>query len=203
MAESKLILKYPVIVEGKYDKIKLANIVASPVIVLNGFSVFNDKEKIALLKRLSLQEKVIILTDSDKAGMFIRSKLKGYINPDSIINVYIPRVRGKEKRKTAPSKEGLIGVEGTDDKLLRSLLARFTAESDSVSAGASVSNAQFYADGFSGGNDSEKNRKLLAKELNLPENMTSKALLEAINMLVTSEEYERAKNKIKSININE
>jgi ribonuclease M5 len=166
------------------------------VIVLNGFSVFSDKEKIALLKRLSEHEKVIILTDSDKAGMFIRNKLKGYINPDSIINLYIPRVAGKEKRKTCSSKEGILGVEGTNDGTLRALLGRFSADTDGISAGTFISNAQFYADGFSGGPESEKNRKLLAKELNLPENMTSKALLEAINMLVTSEEYERAKKKI-------
>lgn len=203
MAENKLTLKYPVIVEGKYDKIKLSNIIASPVIVLNGFSVFNDKEKIALLKRLSNKEKVIVLTDSDKAGMFIRNKLKGFIGPENIVHVYIPRVKGKEKRKIGPSKEGLLGVEGTDDQLLRSLLMRFSAEDNTVYAGACVTNAQFYADGFSGGTDSEKNRKLLAKELSLPENMTSKALLEAINMLVTSEEYERAKNKIHSVNVHE
>jgi len=203
MAENKLTLKYPVIVEGKYDKIKLSNIVSSPVIVLNGFSVFNDKEKIALLKRLSRHEKVIVLTDSDKAGMFIRNRLKGYIGSENIINLFIPRIKGKEKRKTAPSKEGLLGVEGTDDQLLRSLLMRFSAEENGVFAAAAVSNAQFYADGFSGRPDSKKKRRLLARELSLPENMTAKALLEAINLLITGEEYERAKNKIQSVNIHE
>ncbi|PKM62430.1 MAG: DUF4093 domain-containing protein [Firmicutes bacterium HGW-Firmicutes-21] len=197
MAENKICLKYPVIVEGKYDKIKLSNIISSPIIALGGFSVFNDKDKIALLRRLSLEKNIIILTDSDNAGMFIRNRLKGLINPDKLINVYIPRIQGKEKRKEKPSKEGILGVEGISGELLRGLLLRFISDSErSGSDSAELTAAEFYADGFSGGTDSALLRKLLAKELSLPENMTSKALLEAINLLVTRSEYDKAKQTV-------
>ncbi|HAN21365.1 MAG: hypothetical protein A2Y15_07010 [Clostridiales bacterium GWF2_36_10] len=199
MEENKIYLKYPVLVEGKYDKIRLSNIISSTIISLGGFSVFNDKEKMELIRRFSAQKSIIILTDSDKAGLFIRNKIKGMISPDKIINVYTPQIQGKEKRKDKPSKEGYLGVEGVDDELLRSLLIRFTDDSNNVKEnGAEVSSAEFYTDGFSGSINSDNMRKLLAKELSLPENMTSKALLEAINMLIPRNEYERAKESIKA-----
>jgi len=198
MEENKLCLKYPVLVEGKYDKIRLSNIISSPIITLGGFSIFNDKEKLALIRRMSSQKGIIVLTDSDNAGMFIRNRLKGLVNPEKLINIYVPRIQGKEKRKGKPSKEGYLGVEGIDDEMLRSLLVRFIIDvNEDMEIGAEVTNAEFFSDGFSGGNESEKMRKLLAKELSLPENMTSKALLEAINLLVTRSEYEKAKQSIK------
>lgn len=198
MEKNKLCLKFPVLVEGKYDKIRLSNIISSSVITLGGFSVFKDKEKIALIRRLIAQKGIIILTDSDNAGMLIRNKLKGMFNSGKIINVYVPRIKGKEKRKDKPSKEGIIGVEGISDELIRSLLVGFSVESDTKNeSGADVTNAEFFADGFSGRSDSENMRKLLAKELALPENMTSKALLEAINMLINRSEYDRAIEEIK------
>lgn len=197
MEENKLVLKYPVLVEGKYDKIKLSNIISSPIISLGGFSVFNNKEKLALIRRLSVQKGIIVLTDSDKAGMFIRGKLKGFVNKEKLKNVYVPRIHGKERRKNKPSKEGILGVEGIDSVLLRSLLERFSADTDEAKfKGAHITSAEFYADGFSGGSNSENKRKLLARELALPTNMTSKALLEAINMLVTRAEYEQAKHTV-------
>lgn len=198
MEENKLILKYPVLVEGKYDKIRLSNIISSLVITLGGFAVFNDKEKLALLRRMSTQKGMIVLTDSDQAGMFIRNKLKGMINPAQLIHVYVPRIQGKEKRKEKSSKEGILGVEGIDDTVIRSILEKFSSsETDNMETSAEVTNAEFFADGFSGGNDSTERRKLLSKELSLPENMTSKSLLEAINLLVSRSEYERAKQLIR------
>ena len=195
MAENKLTLKYPVIVEGKYDKIKLSNIISSPVIALGGFSVFNDKEKMALLRRLSREKSIIVLTDSDGAGMFIRNRLKGFINPDKLINVYVPRVEGKEKRKEKPSKEGILGVEGISGGQLRELLCRFAADEEEGNKAAFLTATEFYADGFSGGSGTVEKRKRLAAKLSLPENMTSKALIEAINLLVPRDEYERAKQE--------
>lgn len=189
----KLNLKYPVVVEGRYDKSKVSLVVASPIISLDGFSVFNNTEKQQLLKRLSRESGVILLTDSDRAGNFIRSRLKGILR-GKIYNVYAPSVIGKERRKNAPSADGLLGVEGISAAVLKELLQPFA--SDSAPRGADISKSRFYADGFSGGENSSSRRKSLAKLLALPETLTAKALLEAINLLVTIEEYESALMRI-------
>ncbi len=187
--DEKLNLKYPVVVEGRYDKSKLSLVVSSPVIALDGFSVFNNKEKQQLLKRLSKETGIILLTDSDRAGNFIRSKLKGIIK-GQIYNVYAPVIEGKEKRKNKPSADGLLGVEGIDANQLKTLLLPFA--SDEVKRCANISKSRFYADGFSGGSNSAARRKMLASKLSFPESLTSNALLEAINLLVSEEEYESA-----------
>ena len=191
--EEKLKLKYPIIVEGRYDKAKLSLVVQTSIIALDGFSVFNNREKQQLLKRLSREKGIILLTDSDRAGNFIRAKLKGILN-GTIYNVYAPSIVGKERRKIAPSADGLLGVEGIDTKTLRELLLPYTSEF--APKGADISKLRFYEDGFSGGDDSSSRRRLLAKNLNLPETLSSKALLEAINLLITSEEYENALKRI-------
>ncbi len=191
--EEKLKLKYPIIVEGRYDKAKLSLVVQTSIIALDGFSVFNNREKQQLLKRLSREKGIILLTDSDRAGNFIRAKLKGILN-GTIYNVYAPAIVGKERRKTAPSADGLLGVEGIDTKTLRDLLLPYTSES--APKGADISKLRFYEDGFSGTDNSSARRKFLAKYLNLPETLSSKALLEAINLLITSEEYENALKRI-------
>ena len=191
--EEKLKLKYPIIVEGRYDKAKLSLVVQTSIIALDGFSVFNNREKQQLLKRLSREKGIILLTDSDRAGNFIRAKLKGILK-GTIYNVYAPSIVGKERRKIAPSADGLLGVEGIDTKTLRELLLPYTSEF--APKGADLSKLRFYEDGFSGGDDSSSRRRLLAKNLNLPETLSSKALLEAINLLITSEEYENALKRI-------
>lgn len=191
--EEKLNLKYPVVVEGRYDKAKVSNIVSSTVIALDGFSVFKNSEKQQLLKRLSREQGIIMLTDSDRAGSFLRAKLKGIIK-GNIYNVYAPSVLGKEKRKTKPSADGLLGVEGIDSAILRELLKPF--EGDSMPASAGITKARFYADGFSGGSNSSERRKRLCGLLSLPESLSSKALLEAINLLVSESDYQNAVNKI-------
>ncbi len=187
--DEKLNLKFPVVVEGRYDKIKLSLVVSSPIIALDGFSIFNNKEKQALLKRLSRETGIILLTDSDRAGNFIRSKLKGIIK-GTIYNVYSPSIEGKEKRKAKTSADGLLGVEGIDSGVLKKLLAPFVT--DDINSGAHITKAQFYEDGFSGGSNSSARRKLLASYLMLPESLTANSLLEAINLLVTKDEYETA-----------
>ena len=191
--EEKLSLMFPVIVEGRYDKAKVSGIVSSMVIALDGFSVFNNVEKQMLLKRLSREKGVILLTDSDRAGNFIRSKLKGILQGE-IYNVYTPAIAGKERRKKQFSKDGLIGVEGVDSNVLRSLLQPFSNR-DFKSAG-NITKTRFYNDGFSGKENSSERRLKLAKLLSFPETLSSKALLEAINLLITDEEYEAAVKRI-------
>ena len=167
MAENRLCLKYPVLVEGKYDKIRLSNIISSPVIALGGFSVFNDSEKLALIRQMSLKKCIIILTDSDSAGMIIRNKLKGMVEKDKLINVYVPRIKGREKRKNRDSKEGILGVEGIEDSIIRSLLQRFCTDCpDTAQMGAQITKAEFFSDGFSGRNDASGNRRMLANHWN-------------------------------------
>lgn len=192
---TKLRLRCPVAVEGKYDKIRLANLVETPILVLGGFSVFNDGEKKALLRRVCAECGLILLTDSDRAGAFLRAKLKGFLPEGKLYQVYAPMREGKEARKKAPSADGLLGVEGIDDGTLYKLLAPF-ADDSAEPAGASVSKAQWYADGFSGGEGSAEKRKRLARALELPENLSSGALLEAVNLLCSGEAYERAKESL-------
>ena len=200
----KLRLRCPVAVEGKYDKIRLANFVETPILVLGGFSVFNDEEKKALLRRICAESGLILLTDSDRAGAFLRAKLKGILPTDGsagkLYQVYAPMRAGKETRKKKGSADGLLGVEGIDDETLYGLLAPFAdanfASEGAEPKGAAVSKAQWYADGFSGGEGSAEKRRRLAKALGLPENLSSGALLEAINLLCSEEAYERAKGSV-------
>ncbi len=191
--EAKLRLKYPIIVEGKYDKAKLSMVVSTPIVSLDGFSVFNNTDKQLLLKRLSQENGVILLADSDRAGNFIRSKLKGIIK-GKIYNVYAPQIAGKEKRKKTPSADGLLGVEGISSEILRNILLPFA--NDDAPVGASITKARFYSDGFSGGDGSSLRRARLAEHLYLPQTLTSKALLEAINLLITEDEYLSAVERI-------
>ncbi len=188
-------LRYPVVVEGKYDKIRLSNLVETPIIVLGGFSVFNDTQKKALLKHICAENGLILLADSDRAGAFIRSRLKGILTEGKVYQVYAPQLAGKERRKNAPSADGLLGVEGIDCETLRAVLAPFEIEAEEpVLAG--ITKAMWYADGFSGGEGSAERRKQLAKMLGLPDNLSSGALLEAVNLLCSIETYEKAKRSL-------
>ena len=149
-----------------------------------------------LLRKLSESGALIILTDSDKAGFFIRSKLKSYLGKVQLINIYIPKIAGKEKRKTTPGKEGLIGVEGVDIKILGQLLSAYTTDSEDKPS-ADISKADFFADGLSGGTNSVEKRDALARFYGLPDGMTANALLEAVNILSG---YDKYKEAIKVIN---
>lgn len=189
----KISLKYPVVVEGKYDKSKVSIVVSSPIIALDGFSVFSNQEKKLLLKRMANETGIILLTDSDRAGQFIRSKLKGILKGE-IYNVYAPSVLGKERRKQKPSADGLLGVEGIDADIIRELLLPFV--SDSVCKNNNIDKARFYEDGFSGRPDSSRRRERLSELLSLPKTLTANALLEAINLLVTEQEYISALERI-------
>lgn len=191
----KLYLKYPLLVEGKYDKLHLSNLVASPIITSNGFALFNSEQKKTLVKKLIENSPILVLTDSDKAGNFIRGRLKGLFPVDKLINVYAPQVKGKERRKNAPSKDGLLGVEGLEAKTLYELLLPFTQNGRSDKT-PPVLPKDLYNDGFSGGSDSKERRDRLAAVYGLPAGLSTKALLEAINLLGTKQAYEEAKQKI-------
>ena len=178
----KLKLKYPVIVEGKYDKITLSSVVSSSVIVLNGFSVFKDEEKRALIKKLC-PSGAILLTDSDRAGAFIRSKLKGYFKDIVLYNIYTPQIKGREKRKKKDSAEGYLGVEGIDAGELYRLLMPFKEDGAEPSNKKTYTKKDFMIMGLSGEENSRQKREELANKLGLPAGMTANALLEAINIL--------------------
>lgn len=191
----KLYLKYPLLVEGKYDKLHLSNLVASPIITSNGFALFNSEQKKTLVKKLIENSPILVLTDSDKAGNFIRGRLKGLFPVDKLINIYAPQVKGKEKRKSTPSKDGFLGVEGIEAKTLYELLLPFTQNGQAGKA-SPVLPKDLYNDGFSGGSGSKEQRDRLATVYGLPTGLSTKALLEAINLLGTKQDYEEAKQKI-------
>lgn len=191
--EEKLNLRFPVIVEGKYDKAKLSLVISSPIITLDGFSVFKNEEKKGLLKRLSNEKGIILLADSDRAGNFIRSKLKGILK-GNIYNVYTPAIKGKERRKEKESADGILGVEGVDSLILRDLLLPFVG--DEIKNQSQITKMRFYEDGFSGSSNSSEKRQRLAEMLNLPKTLTAKALLDAINLLCTEAEYQSAVSRI-------
>lgn len=194
LMEEKLKLLCPVVVEGKYDKARVCQVVSSAVITLDGFSVFRDEEKKLLLSRLSKEKGIILLTDSDRAGVFLRSRLKGMLNGGKIYNVFAPAIKGKEKRKAAPSADGILGIEATDKKTIRELLIPFASES--APAVGSISKQRMYQDGLSGGSGSSQKRAKLCKKLGLPETLSANALLEAINLLISDEEYKKAVDEL-------
>ena len=189
MAE-KLVIGYPIIVEGKYDKIKLSSLVEAQIIPTAGFGVFKNRELAQLLRKLSERSMIIVLTDSDGGGKVIRSHISGLIPKDRLIQLYIPQIKGKESRKAAPGAQGLLGVEGMDAQLLRELLAPY-AQGDAAQRRAEnpLSKTDFFIDGLSGGADSKVRRAEAARACGLPEDMTANALLDALKMLLTYEEY--------------
>jgi ribonuclease M5 len=185
-------LKQAVIVEGKYDKIKLAGLIDAVIITTDGFGVFRNREKLDLIRLFAKRHGVIILTDSDSAGFLIRNRLKSRINEGEIHNIYIPDVFGKEKRKPVPSRENKIGVEGIDADILREALRKFTNEHENFSY---MDNRRLYEDGLSGKPNSSALRKALQKELGLPENLTAKSLPAVLNALVPEAGYISALEK--------
>ncbi len=190
-------LKEAVIVEGKYDKIKLSSLVDGLIITTDGFGIFKDREKRELIKTLAKKRGIIILTDSDSAGFLIRSHIKGFVSEGEIKNVFIPDVFGKEKRKSAPSKEGKLGVEGMDRELLENALKKAGIVEEKTSPNAKkVLKSDLFEDGISGGADSKAKRTRLLKELGLPERMSANALLETVNALYSFEEYKAAVSRI-------
>ena len=187
---------YPVVVEGKYDKIRLCSIFEAHVVTTDGFGIFNKKEKLALIRALAANSKIIVLTDSDGAGKLIRSHICGALPKESLIQLYIPQIEGKERRKDAPSAEGTLGVEGMENKLLFELLEPYTEEGEPIFENK-LSKVDFYVDGLTGGENSRQKRDDLALSLGLPTGMTPNALLEALKLVCPYEKYLRLVNRPK------
>lgn len=201
MEKEKIKISIPVIVEGKYDKIKLSGIIDAHIVTTDGFGVFKNHERAKLIKKLS-ENGVVVLTDSDGGGRLIRSKLCSSLPRDKVFNLYVPRVPGKEKRKKAPSKEGFLGVEGTDADTLRELFTAFARRHGELSEKAKDGEAygeikmcDFYEAGLTGGSDSRKKRDELSLALELPAGMTANSLLSAVNVLLTKSEFQNLVNK--------
>ena len=197
-------IRLPIIVEGKYDKNTLCQIFDAHIVTLGGFSVFNSKEKQKLVKKLA-KDGIIILTDSDGGGKQIRSFLLGILPPDKVKNVYIPKTEGKEKRKDKPSKAGLLGVEGMSREVLEKILAPFIEDGGRAKLNGEIeekiiTNADFFSDGLTGRDGSQNMRAELAKYFDLPDDMTAKALREALNLLVGYDEYKKAVLSLKDGN---
>lgn len=184
-------IPYPVVVEGKYDKIKLASVIDANIITTGGFGIFNRREKLSLIKRLAERGGIVILTDSDGAGGVIRSFIQSAVPKEKIYNLYIPRIEGKERRKSAPSKDGSLGVEGMSDEVLCDLFADFAHRMgfDGATSGdyGRITKADMMELGLTGP-DSASARDALAQKLSLPPKMTPNAMLGALNILVTREE---------------
>ncbi|MDL2287872.1 DUF4093 domain-containing protein [Oscillospiraceae bacterium OttesenSCG-928-F05] len=184
-----------IIVEGRYDKNTLSQIVDTVILETSGFSVFSNKELVRLLRRIAAERGVIVLTDSDSAGFLIRNYLKGCLPPEMVKHAYIPDRMGKERRKAKPSKEGKLGVEGMRPEEILAALQRagatFLEEADSAGAtAAGFTGADFYAYGLAGTPGSAEKRKRLLKALDLPERLSGKALLGVLSALYTREELE-------------
>lgn len=184
----KLRVIYPVIVEGKYDKIRLSSVFEAHIVTTDGFGVFNKKEKMALIRALAQKSKIIVLTDSDGAGKLIRSHISGAIPKDRLIQLYIPRVEGKERRKDAPSAEGTLGVEGMKNDVLYNILLPYTEEGEPIAENR-LTKTDLYVDGLTGGENSRERRDALAVSLGLPPGMTPNALLEALKLICPYEKY--------------
>lgn len=183
-------IPYPIIVEGKYDRLRLLSVCNAKIITTDGFGIFKKNEKLALIRRLSQKTPIILLTDSDGAGKLIRSHITSAVTQDKLIQLYIPKIEGKEKRKTEPSAEGTLGVEGMERELLTKLLSPFVSDTQICARDENpLSKTDFYIDGLSGSPDSAQARDALAQKLSLPAGMTANALLSAIKILISYDEY--------------
>lgn len=183
-------IKEAIIVEGRYDKIKLSSIVDAPIIETNGFRVFSDKEKQNLIRQIADARGILVLTDSDGAGFVIRNFLRGAVDNSKIKHCYIPQIEGKEKRKQQRSKEGLLGVEGMSDEVIINAIRRSGATiiGEETQKENEITKSDLYLLGLTGTENAEHNRKYLLKHLNLPSYLSTNAMLTALNCLYSLEE---------------
>ena len=178
-------IREAIIVEGRYDKNTLAQIVDAPILETSGFGIFHDRQRLALLRRLAETRGIIVLTDN---------YLRGAIDPSQVKHAYIPDIAGKERRKRAASKEGKLGVEGMRPDVLLEALRRAGATiegEETPASGARITKADLYAAGLTGGADSKAARQRLLAQLDLPEHLSTNALLEVLNALMTREEFQK------------
>lgn len=184
-------IKEAIIVEGRYDKIKLKNLVDTTIIETNGFRVFSDKEKQSLIRKIAETKRILVFTDSDSAGFVIRNFLRGAVDKSKIKHCYIPQINGKEKRKAHSSKEGFLGVEGVSDEVIIDAIRKSGATiigEESQAQSGEITKSDLYRLGLTGRENSEKLRKALLKNLGMPSYLTTNAMLSAINCLYSLEE---------------
>ena len=195
----KIRLQETVIVEGRYDKIQLSGLIESPIIETGGFRVFKDKEKQRLIRKVAQRRGILVMTDVDSAGFVIRNFLRGIVDSENILHAYIPTVKGKEKRKTEASKEGILGVEGIDrDKLLDSIRqsgAHILNDVESFAENRSslrseITKMDFFDYGLNGCENAAQHREEVLSSLGLPKYLTVNAMVAAINCLYTKDEFE-------------
>lgn len=179
-----------VIVEGKYDKIKLASVVDAVVIVTNGFGIFKDREKLDLIRYYAEKTGIIILTDSDSAGRKIRGYIKGAVRKGRIVNVYVPDIFGKEKRKVKPSAEGKLGVEGIDPEVIAEAFRKSGICTAEKAERSDITKLTLYELGLSGGSNSRLLREKLQKSLGLPSSLSAGALTEVLGTMMNRSELE-------------
>ena len=187
-------LKEVLVVEGRYDKITLSQVVVATIIPVNGFSVFHDKELLSLLRRLAQERGIIVMTDSDGAGFVIRNHLRSVLPKEQIKHAYIPDIHGKERRKRIAGKEGKLGVEGMKPAVLLEALERAGAvfegdEQEGCGRREAITKADLFSLGLSGGADAAQRRAVLLKQLALPERMTTNAMLETLNILYDRRQF--------------
>jgi len=183
-------IRQAIVVEGRYDKNTLAQIVDAPIFETSGFGIMKDKAQLSLLRRVARERGLIVFTDSDGGGFVIRNFLKGAISGEYLFHAYIPDVYGKEKRKAAAGKEGKLGVEGMTPEVILNALKRSGAEIVDIDAATKggITKQDLCVLGLSGGKDSAQKRKILLAKLELPEHMSANALLQALNIFYTLDE---------------
>ncbi len=182
-----------VVVEGRYDVIRLRSLLDTLIVQTNGFRIFKDREQLAMLRMLAQSRGLVVLTDSDSAGFLIRDHISAAIPREQLKHAYIPARPGREKRKTAPGREGLLGVEGMDGETLLTALTRagvtISGEKPPPVSPPFMSMSRLYADGFSGQKDSKRKREMLCGRLSLPPRLSSARLIEVLNAAFTEEAY--------------
>lgn len=183
-------IREAIVVEGRYDKNTLSQIVDAPILETSGFGIFKDKEQMSLLRRVAERRGLIVFTDSDGAGFVIRNHIKSAIPGKYLKHAYIPDVYGKEKRKAAPGKEGKLGVEGLSPEILIDSLRRAgaTIEGEDSPGNKGITKQDLMALGLSGGANAGARRQQLLKKLGLPERMSANTMLQALNLLCSPEE---------------
>lgn len=191
-------LNEAVIVEGKYDKIRLSSFIDATIIPTNGFSVFKDKEKKKIIQLLALNKGLVVITDSDSAGMVIRSYLKKICPAESIKNVYVPQIKGKEKRKTVPSKEGFLGLEGLSENVIIEALKKCGITGETVEKNKKITKQDLFSVGLSGSTNSSILREEFALFSGLPKGMSSSAFLDAVNAIYDYNKFLTAVEKWRS-----
>ena len=182
-----------IIVEGRYDKIKLSSMIDGIIIETEGFGIFKDKDKQKLIRKLAETKGIAILTDSDSAGFVIRNFITSIVPKEYITNVYIPDIYGKEKRKDSPSKEGKLGVEGVSAEILKEAIkkAGIGVSQSETNERKKITLNDFFDDGLTGDTQSKRKRTDLLKKLDLPERMSTKAMLDILNTFITYDEYKK------------